>query len=162
PGEKLQEELSVSGRLEHVPGRDGVLVDAEPAPPRDELDALLAQLARAVRRGDAAAVRRALALPRVGLSVATVATVGAVAPRAGRGLAARPPRPAAEAGAPREPRSPAPVGRGGRLAYPCTLATIAQGHPPRAAARDAASRPPRRARPDAGRLRARPPRRAAA
>jgi FlaA1/EpsC-like NDP-sugar epimerase/lipopolysaccharide/colanic/teichoic acid biosynthesis glycosyltransferase len=81
PGEKLHEELSVSGRLEHVPGRDGVLVDAEPAPPRDELDALLAQLARAVRRGDAAAVRRALALPRVGLA----ATRPAAAP-AGRPL----------------------------------------------------------------------------
>jgi FlaA1/EpsC-like NDP-sugar epimerase/lipopolysaccharide/colanic/teichoic acid biosynthesis glycosyltransferase len=70
PGEKLHEELSVSGRLESVPGRDGVLVDAEPAPPRDELDALLEQLRRAIRRGDPAAARRALAHVRVGLVVA--------------------------------------------------------------------------------------------
>jgi FlaA1/EpsC-like NDP-sugar epimerase/lipopolysaccharide/colanic/teichoic acid biosynthesis glycosyltransferase len=94
PGEKLHEELSVSGRLENLPGRDGVLLDAEPPPPRDELDALLAQLLRAVRRGDAAAVRRALALPRVGLSAAPV-TARAIRPAAaavgralGRDLAA--------------------------------------------------------------------------
>jgi len=68
PGEKLREELSISGRLEPVPGRAGVLVDEEPAPPHAEVAALLESLRRALRRGDAAAARRALAHPRVGLA----------------------------------------------------------------------------------------------
>ena len=71
PGEKLREELSISGRLEPVPGRAGVLVDEEPAPPHAEVAALLESLRRALRRGDAAAARRALAHPRVGLASAT-------------------------------------------------------------------------------------------
>jgi len=71
PGEKLCEELSISGRLEPVPGRAGVLVDEEPAPPHAEVAALLESLRRALRRGDAAAARRALAHPRVGLASAT-------------------------------------------------------------------------------------------
>ncbi|HET6162905.1 MAG TPA: polysaccharide biosynthesis protein, partial [Planctomycetota bacterium] len=69
-GEKLREELSISGRLEPVPGRAGVLVDEEPAPPHAEVAALLESLRRARRRGDAAAARRALAHPRVGLASA--------------------------------------------------------------------------------------------
>jgi hypothetical protein len=48
-----------------------VLVDEEPAPPHAEVAALLESLRRALRRGDAAAARRALAHPRVGLASAT-------------------------------------------------------------------------------------------
>jgi FlaA1/EpsC-like NDP-sugar epimerase/lipopolysaccharide/colanic/teichoic acid biosynthesis glycosyltransferase len=69
PGEKLREELSISGRLEPVAGRSGVLVDEEPAPPRAEVEAIVAALRRALRRGDPAAARRALAHPRIGLEI---------------------------------------------------------------------------------------------
>jgi FlaA1/EpsC-like NDP-sugar epimerase/lipopolysaccharide/colanic/teichoic acid biosynthesis glycosyltransferase len=63
PGEKLKEELAVSGALEPVEGRPGILLDAEPAPQRRDVARLLARLRAAVERGDAKLGRKALGLP---------------------------------------------------------------------------------------------------
>jgi len=60
PGEKLREELSVTGTLEPVPGRPGLLLDHEPPPPSREVARLLRQLRDAVRTGDESRARRAL------------------------------------------------------------------------------------------------------
>jgi FlaA1/EpsC-like NDP-sugar epimerase len=67
PGEKLREELSITGALVPVPERPGILLDAEPRATRREVARLRAALRAAVSDGRAVAARRALARPPVGL-----------------------------------------------------------------------------------------------
>ncbi|MEW6741496.1 MAG: polysaccharide biosynthesis protein [Planctomycetota bacterium] len=77
PGEKLTEELCVTGTLDPVAGQGGIDVDAEPRPSSDALDSLLLGLRRALRRRDREGVRELLRLPPVGLACAPPATAHA-------------------------------------------------------------------------------------